>query len=257
MRAIDELVEAFQGILRLKRHNPGNDMLTYMLEDKETTDVEHRDNIVTFFIAGHDTTAGAMSSLCYFMALYPNIQRRAREEVRLALASNGTGEPTLAELRAMPYLNACIRESLRFNTPLVEVVPRTCTRDTVLRAGNGQEVVIPAGASLTINVHTVHHREDYWDGASEFNPERFVGAGEGMDKEYDSTHWMSFGLGPRQCPARNFAMYEQRTLYAMLLNEWEWSLPEDSPHRVHIKNGFSPFALSLPKDLYVDFKRRV
>ena len=51
-------------------------------------------------------------------------------------------------------------------------------------------------------------------------------------------------------------MYEQRVLVAMLLREWEWRLPADSPHQDHILNGFSPFALSLPKDLYIDFKKR-
>ena len=50
-------------------------------------------------------------------------------------------------------------------------------------------------------------------------------------------------------------MYEQRTLGAMLLNEWEWTLPKGSPHQDGLKNGFSPFALSLPKDLYLDFER--
>lgn len=51
-------------------------------------------------------------------------------------------------------------------------------------------------------------------------------------------------------------MYEQRVLGAMLLREWEWTLPTNSPHKAGIRNGFSPFALSLPKDLYIDFKKR-
>lgn len=51
-------------------------------------------------------------------------------------------------------------------------------------------------------------------------------------------------------------MYELRVLASMLLREWEWTLPTNSEHLNGIKNGFSPFALSLPKDLYVDFKRR-
>jgi len=65
-----------------------------------------------------------------------------------------------------------------------------------------------------------------------------------------------FALGPRQCPARNFAMYELRTLAAMILQQWEWSLPEDSPHKAYPKNGFSPFALSLPRDMYIQFTKR-
>jgi hypothetical protein len=55
--------------------------------------------------------------------------------------------------------------------------------------------------------------------------------------------------------ARNFAMYEQRTLGSMLLNEWQWTVPEDTIHGDTIKNAFSPFALSLPKDLFIRFKR--
>ena len=55
--------------------------------------------------------------------------------------------------------------------------------------------------------------------------------------------------------SRNFALYELRVLASMLLSEYEWTMPADSPHLDGIKNGFSPFALSLPKDLYVDFKR--
>ena len=51
-------------------------------------------------------------------------------------------------------------------------------------------------------------------------------------------------------------MYELRTLTAMLLCDWEWTLPSSSPHETKIKNGFSPFALSLPKDLDIDFTPR-
>ena len=58
---------------------------------------------------------------------------------------------------------------------------------------------------------------------------------------------------------RNFAMYELRVLAAMLLQEWSWRVPANSPHLPEnggIKNGFSPFALSLPKDLFIEFEKR-
>ena len=55
-----------------------------------------------------------------------------------------------------------------------------------------------------------------------------------------------FALGHRQCPARNFAMYELRTLAAMILQQWE----------AYTKNVFSPFALSLPRDMYIQFTKR-
>ncbi|KAJ6471486.1 cytochrome P450 [Mycena sanguinolenta] len=244
IKAIEELVAAFHTILTHKKENPGNDMLTYMMEDKEMTDVEYRDNIVVFFIAGHDTTAGAMSSLCYYMAQRPEIQQRARDEVRDAMSKNPTGEPTMAELGEMPYLQACIRESLRINTPITYMVPRAAMKDAVLVGENGRKVLIPQGSSI---------REEYWPNAHEFNPERFMGISKGQETEYDATQWLPFALGSRMCPASNFAMYEQRVLTSMLLNEWEWIISSDSPHIGGIKNVFSPFALSLPKDLYLNF----
>ncbi|KAJ7621207.1 cytochrome P450 [Roridomyces roridus] len=253
--AIDELVAMFQGILTFKKENPGNDMLTYMLEDKNMNDTEYRDNMVVFFIAGHDTTAGAMSSLSYYMAMKPEIQQRAREEVRAAMAKNTTnGEPTMAELAQMPYLQACIRESLRVNTPITYMVPRAAMKDAVFTGSNGKEAFIPAGSSIITNITAIHYKEDYWSNPTEFIPERFMNLSESQEKEYDATQWLPFALGSRMCPARNFAMYEQRVLAAMLLNEWEWTIPSDSEHIAGIKNGFSPFALSLPQNLYLNFK---
>ena len=104
IEAIDKLVAAFQGLLQQKKLDKGNDMLTYMLEEPGMTDTEYRDNMVVFFIAGHDTTAGAMGSLTYYLGLYPEVQERARAEVQKAMKGNTSGEPTMAELKEMPYL---------------------------------------------------------------------------------------------------------------------------------------------------------
>lgn len=302
IEAIDKLVNAFQGLLQKKKEDKGNDMLTYMLEEPGMSDTEYRDNMVVFFIAGHDTTAGAMASLTYYLALYPEVQKRAREEVLAAMKNNSTGEPTMAELREMPYVqgklfylpslfqpeltqnihSACIRESLRINTPITYMVPRSSPDAVTLVSGGTREGVagkaysLPPNASIILNITSIHYNEHYWPDSRTFKPERFMGMGDAREKEIDASMWLPFALGARQCPARlapsrswcattllmtncfhrNFAMYELRVLASMLLREWEWTLPADSPHRNGIKNGFSPFALSLPKDLYMDFQRR-
>ncbi|KAF8963374.1 cytochrome P450 [Flammula alnicola] len=105
---IDNLVSKFQNILEHKKENKANDMLTYMLEEPGMTDEESRDNMVVFFITGHDTSAGAMSSFVYYLAKNPAIQKRAREEVLSAL---GDDEVDVATLRNMNFVQACIRES--------------------------------------------------------------------------------------------------------------------------------------------------
>ena len=73
----------------------------------------------------------------------------------------------------------------------------------------------------------------------------------GDKQESSESKWVPFGYGPHQCPARNFALYEQRTLTAMLLKEYAWEVPQDSIHRERIKDAFSPFSLSLPYDVYI------
>ncbi|KAF9464281.1 cytochrome P450 [Collybia nuda] len=250
---IDSLVSKFQGILNHKKENKGNDMLTYMLEEPGMTDEEYRDNMVVFFIAGHDTTAGAMSSLVYYLAKQPELQERAREEV---LAALGNDEPNLTNLRKMNFVQACIRESLRINTPITYMVPRASAQPVDLKASNGKTYYLPPRTSVIFNITSIHHNETNWPNAASFVPERFLGKSEKDEVRVDASLWLPFALGPRQCPARNFAMYELRTLTAMLLQNWEWTLPKDSPHENYPKNGFSAFALSLPKDMYINFKKR-
>ncbi|TFY70743.1 hypothetical protein EVG20_g2277 [Dentipellis fragilis] len=250
---IDEMVLLFTHLLEEKKQNAGNDMLTYMLEDPEMSDTEFRDNMVVFFIAGHDTTAGAMSSLVYYLARNPDMQVRAREEV---LSAMGQKDPTLENMRQMPFTQACIREALRINTPITYMVPRSSPRPTLMSGSNGKTYALPANTSVILNICAIHYNDSYWPDPYQFNPERFFGKTEKDQTRVDASLWLPFALGPRQCPARNFAMYELRTLASMLLQRWEWTLPNDSPHSKAPQNGFSPFALSLPKNMDVVFKKR-
>ncbi|PPR01287.1 hypothetical protein CVT24_006362 [Panaeolus cyanescens] len=250
---IDKLSGNFLKILNHKKENKGNDMITYMLEEPGMTDEEYRDNMVVFFIAGHDTTAGAMSSFVYYLAKHPELQKRAREEVLAALEND---EPNLTNLRKMNFVQACIRESLRINTPITYMVPRASEHPASLKASNGKIYDLPPRTSVILNITSIHHNENYWPDAGSFVPERFMGKSEKDESRIDASLWLPFALGPRQCPARNFAMYELRTLAAMLLKSYEWTLPAKSPHMDYPKNGFSPFALSLPRDMDIHFTKR-
>ncbi|TFK36433.1 cytochrome P450 [Crucibulum laeve] len=251
---IDDLVDKFHGILEYKKNNKGNDMLTYMLEEPDMTDEEYRDNMVVFFIAGHDTTAGALSSLAYYFAKHPDIQELARSEVLKILGP--TEEPTLDKLRNLPFLDACIRESLRINTPITYMVPRVSSAPTELRGSSGKVYLLPANTSTISNIYAVHHNEHHWPDPGRFDPRRFLNLDKQKEKTVDASLWMPFYVGPRQCPARNFAMYELRTLSSMLLRQYSWTLPSNSPHNDWPQNAFSPFALSLPRNMDLNFIRQ-
>ncbi|SJL17001.1 uncharacterized protein ARMOST_20541 [Armillaria ostoyae] len=244
MRRIDTLVDSFMQLLTDKKGNPGDDMMTFMLKDPAMSHRELRDNMITLFIGGHDTAAGAISTLFYFLARRPDIQQRARAEVLDVLGDDL--DPTVDQLSgiSLPYLTACIREALRINTPISYVVPRQANQPVQLG-----KYAIPAHTSLIVNIYAIHHDGRRWASPDSFIPERFLEHGR------QKSGWLPFALGPRQCPARNFAMYEQRALAAVFLREFEWVLPEQSIHRDSLKNTFSPFALTLPHDLELTFTR--
>ncbi|KAJ6567499.1 cytochrome P450 [Mycena sp. CBHHK59/15] len=242
IRRIDTLIERFVALLQAKQNSPGDDMMSYMLRDPDMSQKELRDNMILLFISGHDTSAGALSTLFYFLATNPVTQRRAREEIASVIGPTADFTAENLGANSLPFLNACIRESLRINTPISYVVPRMSTADAQLG-----RYAIPAGTSLTVDIYAIHHTASFWEDPHVFRPERF---------EVDRMKaWVPFALGPRQCPARNFAMYEQRALAAVLLRDYEWELPEGSKHTDAIQNAFSPFALTVPHELHLMFRK--
>jgi cytochrome P450 len=208
----------------------------------ETSHLAFRTNILIFF--SQETSAGGLSTLIYYLAMYPEIQAKARAEVLAALGH--TVDPTVANLQGLPYTNACIREALRINTPISYIVPRVSNEVCTLG-----KYVIPANTSLVLNIYAVHHNAGVYPDPHMFLPERFLENGSALSKD----SWIAFANGPRQCPARNFALYEQRALTCMLLREYKWELPEKSKHRDGLKNAFSPFALTVPEDLDITFTK--
>lgn len=280
VRDIDELVDAFMGILRKKEMTPGNDIISYILEDPDMTTQERKDNMVVMFVAGHvsclnstepvihidhshsqDTTAGSLSVLVYCFAKYPECQRRAREEVFRALSDDT--ELNTENLSRLPYLQACIREGLRFHCPATTTMPRVA-QVPVDVCGH----TIPPDTPVVLNMYGVHHNPSVWRDSDTFDPERFLrrsdsavedaseATEEATEFEDDLENgWLPFGVGPRSCPARAFSLLEQKTLLAVLLREFEWSLPENSAHSDHIRVAFSVFSLNLPHNLDIIFTR--
>ncbi|TBU48029.1 cytochrome P450 [Dichomitus squalens] len=238
---VDSLVEDFRLLLKRKRESPGNDVITYMFDNPDMSEAEFRDNVVVIFMAGHDTTAGALSTVVCFLGQNLAVQEKAREEV---LRVMGRDEPQFEHFARMPYLNAVIRESMRVNPSSNVTMPRIA--DIPVQAG---AYLLPPRTPMVLSMCAIHHRNTLWEDPSVFRPERFLGS----DIDQDS-NWVPFGLGPRQCPARNFSLFEQRVMVSMLLREFRWKLPRESIHRDHIRNSFSSFALNLPYNVDIEFE---
>jgi cytochrome P450 len=211
-----------------------------------------------------DTTAAALSSFVYFLAKYPLHQEKARAEVLSILGPSA--DPTLDSLSKMPYLSACIKESLRMNNPSNGSLPRV-SREEATMVGGFQ---VPPRTPVVFNIAAMHRNNAYWANVETFDPTRFLprsalsldpsskkaGLRPHSMTTVDNPAWVSFGAGPRQCPAKSFSLYEQRVMGALLLREYEWTLPPDSAHQTGLRNRFTFSALNSPQDLGIRFVKR-
>ncbi|CDS08805.1 hypothetical protein LRAMOSA10166 [Lichtheimia ramosa] len=248
------------------------DLLTLMIEAENSgegamTNDELRNNLCLFFFAGHDTTANALSYIAYYLAVNPDIQRKAREEVLQVLGdAHQDVLPTLEQIRKVPYINMVIKETLRMSPPAASLVSRVTKEDTEI-AGT----FIPKGTRTTIDIYNLHHNPTVWKEPEIFRPERFAPGGEaeehaglgnvfsalaqfelknafdGMQFSYHHTSSCHIGM--------NFSLAQQRVFLSMLLRKYEWHLPEDTIHKDGIcTTGL--LGLNKPKNLLISFKKR-
>jgi cytochrome P450 len=185
-RDITSLKRLFETIISDARAGKGegrHGMLSLLVTHEDLSDDEIRDNLITFFMAGHDTTAATLCSVAYYLAIHPDVQARAREEVRNALGDRDPKET--ADLRDTPFVLACIREALRLNPPLVCGVPRACAMDS--RIG---DYVVPAKTSLVFNLWAIQHSASEWEDPFEFRPERYLD--DGKEKIKMAEAWRRF-----------------------------------------------------------------
>ncbi|KAL1924051.1 uncharacterized protein VTP21DRAFT_7086 [Calcarisporiella thermophila] len=236
------------------------DLLTLMLlansnELGETTltDKELRDNLVLFFIAGHDTTASALISATYFMAKHPECQAKARDEVYSVLGDSPQRViPTFEQQKQFSYLNLVMRESMRHFPPVVRIGARRTTSDQQLG-----EYIIPAGTSLELDVLNVHHDIEFWGkDADEFRPERFNEIDEKKRRELDSMHYIPFSTGSRFCLGMSMSLVEQRVVLSMLLHKYEWTLAPESLAQDEKDLCYGRSLLVRPVGIKLKFKKR-
>ena len=187
-----------------------------------------RDELVTMVVAGHETVASALTWTLMLLAEHPEAQERLREEVRGSGVGGGVGvggvvggsaEPddwTVLGLREdLPWTRAVVDESLRLFPPGWVVSRKATEADSV----GGQAV--PAGTLAIISPWLLHRNAESWPDPDEFRPERFLG-GTGTQARPD---YVPFGLGPRLCIGRDFAIVELTILLAELLRDHVVVLP--------------------------------
>ncbi|CAG8755833.1 5660_t:CDS:10, partial [Dentiscutata erythropus] len=176
------------------------DLLEHMLianensDNQMLSDNELRYNIAIFMLAGHETTAIALSTVLYLLSTHKNVQEKAREEVLRILGDNLI--PSTEEQKSLKYLNMVIYENLRLYPPasinLFFIAPTLVHRELIedLKFKN---FVIPAGTLISPFLYGMHHSPKIWDNPEEFLPERF----ENKYENSENSFWVPFGGGAR------------------------------------------------------------
>ena len=213
MRALDRLV--FDIIETRRRTGTGHeDMLAMLMDATDETGVERmndrqlRDEVLTLALAGHETTANALSFTWYLLSKHPDVERRLFDEVRQVL---GDGEPVLADLERLEYTGWVVNEVLRLYPPAWMFERQAMAEDEV----GGYR--IPRGAIIGISPWTVHRHPGLWPNPEGFDPERFSAERSVGRPRYA---FIPFGGGPRTCIGNHFAIMELKILIAMIARRY-------------------------------------
>ncbi|GAB4526960.1 MAG: cytochrome P450 [Anaerolineae bacterium] len=189
-------------------------MLLLAMDEDGTgmTDVQARDEVMTLFLAGHETTANALSWTLYLLSQHPAVEEKLAEELESVLG----GRPALMDdLPNLPYNKMVFSEAMRLYPP-AWIVGRQALADDEI-AG----YTIPAGATVLMSQYTMHRHPLFWDEPYDFIPERFA---NGQNETRPRYAYFPFGGGPRLCIGEPFAWMEGELLLAALVQRFRYEL---------------------------------
>ncbi|KAL7753724.1 hypothetical protein RI367_000655 [Sorochytrium milnesiophthora] len=267
------------------------DLLDRMIEaswnDASFTKTDLRSQVVIFFVAGHDTTAAALSSTLYFLGVNKAIQDTARVEVLRVLGEADAEVPpdqhpyaTTLEQSEMTYLTCVLKETLRLMPAVTGLPLRRTSKAVTLGSAH-----LPADTPVHVDIFGVQRNADVWGpDAHEYIPDRWLRGPGGVpqgspskpgspkrgESEVEllaeaavpmspSSHgyaWIPFGGGQRLCMGQQFSVIEQRVLLAMLLQRYEWKVVGDSD-AVSGRPKTASGVLLHPTKVQIQFTKRI
>jgi cytochrome P450 len=225
LRSRRRLNKVIQSIISDRRAHPveSNDLLQTLLAAQDEhgtrmTDEQLRDEIMTLFMAGHETTANALCWSWYLLAQNPEAEQKMHAELDSVLR----GTPaTLTDLPRLPYTEMVVKESMRLYPPAWGI-GRRAIQDFEL---NGYR--IPAGTNVFLMQWLTHRDERFFPEPERFEPERWRDDPIRRGK-LPRFAYFPFGGGPRVCVGAGFAMMEAVLLLATIAQRYALSLPADS-----------------------------
>jgi cytochrome P450 len=178
-------------------------------EDGQPMDTRQiRDEAVTLFLAGHETTANALNWTFTLLAENPDIETKLHEELDRVLAGR---LPTLSDLENLPYTERVMKEAMRLYPPAWSI-GRVAIKDVQIG-----DYFIPAGMRVSMFTYGLHHSPEFWDEPERFDPDRFSPERESSIPKYA---YLPFGGGPRVCIGNHFAMMEAKLILSTVASRY-------------------------------------
>jgi len=220
-RALKLLKQSADDLLAIRAKEPGDDLvglLTSALDPKTgqpLSPTERRDNLIGFFIAGHETTALTLTWALYLVGMHGPTAKRIRQEV---LGVVGEGDILYEHINELTFTRAVIDETMRLFPP-APIMNRECVEPCEVL---GRQMKV--GDILLLTPYVMHRTERLWDNPHAFDPDRFLRNPELRGK---SAPFMPFGAGPRICVGAAFAIMEAVMALGTLVRDYDIQIPSD------------------------------
>jgi cytochrome P450 len=182
------------------------------------TDEQARDEAITLFNAGQDTTAAGLTWLWYLLATHPEVEEKLRDEAQSVL---GEREAAYADLVSLPYTAMVVKESLRLYPPTWALIPRVAVADVPMG-----DFVIRKGGWVYIYPWVLQRDPRFFPEPERFDPERFS---PGRVESIPQHAYIPFGAGPHVCIGNSFAQMEMVLAVSTVVRRFRLVLPPDSP----------------------------
>lgn len=220
MKQIDELIYALIEERRTESNQNRQDILSLMMsarydDGQLMSNQELRDELMTLLVAGHETTASALTWAFYWIDSLPEVRDKLLKE--LAFFGNNLDPSIIAKL---PYLNAVCQETLRIYPIAMNGFIRVVKIPIEIMGYH-----LPAKTIVVPSIYLAHHREEVYPQPKQFKPERF------LERQFSQYEYLPFGGGNRRCIGMAFAQYEMKLVLATILSQFQLSRVNKRPVR--------------------------
>lgn len=217
---IDQLIYALLRERRAELDRDRQDILSLMMaarydDGQAMSDEELHDELMTLLVAGHETTASALTWAFYWIDHLPEVREKLQKELNTIGVT-----PDLSSVAKLPYLTAVCQETLRIYPIAMTAFVRIVKNPITIM---GYE--LPEGTAIVPSIYLAHHRQEVYPQSKQFKPERFLG------RQYSPYEYLPFGGGNRRCIGMAFAQYEMKIVLATVLSEFQVSLVNKRPVR--------------------------